>query len=142
MSRMRNIVYGRMLSDGSVKVWATVGAGYREVVGRMMPPRFDSRQQPKSLAMRLVEQRTRPSKTRLILSETRAGVFVPPLEQHPQKNVYVRTGRGGSFVFDGDTGKNIGTILPTVSDEVLRSSPGLQSWSKDGATNSPTRKGS
>ena len=59
MSRMRKIFYGgARVSDGSVKVMAYVGVSLNLIeVGRMMPTRFDSRQQPKSLAMRLMEER-------------------------------------------------------------------------------------
>jgi hypothetical protein len=51
--------------------------------------------------------------------------------------VFVENEEGGKQVFLD--GKNIGYLLPTVSDEVLRSSPGIQSWSQAGSTTSPTK---
>lgn len=52
--------------------------------------------------------------------------------------VFIDTEEGGKQVFLD--GKNIGYILPTVSDEVLRASPGIQSWSQAGSKSTPTRK--
>ena len=122
MSKMRNIAYGRMLPDGSVKVWATVGQGYREVVGRLMPGRRDSRQQPKSLAMRLIEKRTHVAKVRRLLVGHQ---HTPMMATNRARLTFIDT-MDGTAVKDAD-GRELGLILPTVPRSAL--GYGIQSWS-------------
>ena len=49
------------------------------------------------------------------------------VDQRPGQLTFDRGPRGSATVYSGQ--KNIGTVRPTVSDEVLAASPGIQSWS-------------
>ena len=105
----------------------------KQVIGRIMPQVSDSRQQPKSLAERLIQKRVDHDK------------YCCDADDRQRRNrgslVFLKF-QSGTRVYEpyGNRlgGKCYGIILPTVSDEVLAASPGIQSWSKQGATNSPT----
>jgi len=121
-----------MLEDGSIRVWATVGAGHRACVGRLMPQFSDSRQQPKSGAAKLIEQR--------VQWRRRSAVLAGPAPRRRCVLHFERLPGNGAIVSMRGTGQCIGTVLPTISDAVLAASPGIQSWSRAGATNTPTQK--
>ena len=56
------------------------------------------------------------------------------------KNIqYQWFGRDGAILTD-QHGRPMGTIMETVDPRVLAASPGIQSWSQKGATNTPTRR--
>lgn len=111
---------------GAIRVFGDYSDDSYEVLGWMMPPRFDSRQQPKSLAEKLLERTARRAKVRRLID--------PPPRRY---NLTFIDTMDGTEV-RGPDGRPMGLILPTVSDAAAA---GLQSWSKAGSTNSPTRKG-
>ena len=94
-----------------------------KIIGRIMPQQPDSRQQPKSLAHRLIEERVKNERYHKLVPPPR-----PPMRRHDC--TFIRFGRDGAAVLDRHSGQQLGTIMQTVSEEVLRSSPGIQSWSK------------
>lgn len=100
--------------------------------GRLMPQLRDSRQQPKSAAMRLIEKRNANAKMDRafprITSETRRGMFVAPLEQQDYavcSNFDAWTPRP---VYSTKTGKCIGTLMPRATQAEL--GYGIQGWSR------------
>ena len=94
--------------DGARRVWQ-----FSRAIGWLMPEVDDSRQQPKSLAFRMLEAR----------NALRIGHRHTPARNKTLR--FERFGNGGAVVFDGD--KCIGTVLPTVPVENL--GYGIQSWS-------------
>ena len=91
--------------------------------GTIMPQVKDSRQQPKSLAERLIDERVKTRNWRQLVGRSRR-VY------RERTCTFMTDSDGGKMVFDRFTNQALGYILPTVSDEVLRSSPGIQAWSK------------
>lgn len=82
--------------------------------GILMPVNEDSRQQPKSLAFRMLEAR----------NALRIGHRHTPARSKTLR--FERFGNAGAIAYDGD--KCIGTVMPTVPVENL--GYGIQSWSK------------
>lgn len=83
--------------------------------GILMPVNEDSRQQPKSKAFRLLEERVHKLRTS---PPKPAPLRIKRLE-------FCRFGNGGADVFY--RGRHIGTVMPTVPVENL--GYGIQSWS-------------
>ena len=88
------------------------------IKGKIMPRNPDSRQQPKSLAHKMLEAHVAAGPTRRITRRKRTLWFL-------RDDAFE-----GTLVVDAKTGKQWGKILPTVSAEVLAASPGIQGWSK------------
>jgi len=94
-------------------------------IGRIMPTNPDSRQQPKSLAHKMLVKHQQ-SKGRAV-------------RRRKSMCIFITDDAGGKTVLDRRTNQQLGYILPTVSDEVLAASPGIQSWSKQGNARTPTQ---
>ena len=94
------------------------------VTGQIMPPVSDSRQQPKSYAHKILEAHVRAKRSLSIADALRGR------RSNIRRCHFDRDEHGGSVVRCAFTGRHFGYILPTVSDEVLAASPGIQSWSK------------
>lgn len=91
-------------------------------VGRIMPTRPDSRQQPKCLAMRLLEERKKNERYHKLVPPT-------PPPARLRECAFITDADGGKRVVGVYDGKDYGYILPTVPVKVLRASPGIQGWS-------------
>jgi hypothetical protein len=108
--------------DGSQFVFINVGKTGQRCVGRLMPQVDDSRQQPKSLAEKLVVERRKTAIWRELVGFNR----LPP-RSYRNTLAFHRFGNAGAEVFDVFTRQAYGTIMPTVPREAL--GYGIQSWS-------------
>jgi len=97
--------------------------GVTGVIGKLMPERRDSRQQPKSRAMVMLQARS--DRRRMVNLDNKY-----PVMAKRRACEFFHDVAGGIEVYSSTTGQHLGYIKPTVSDAVLRASPGIQSWSK------------
>ena len=90
-------------------------------------------------AMRVAMQQMERAEMRVRQAVGEEILIMSKLKSHKGKLVFKHDDKGGMEVFD-ENGKAMGYVLPTVSEEVLRASPGIQSWSVSGSKTNPTIK--
>jgi hypothetical protein len=99
--------------------------------GWIMPEQADSRQQPKSLAFRLIEERNAKAKANALMEKTFPRTRVPASQILPPKQSSVICGNWDAWdprqVFNMK-GECIGTLMPRATQEEL--GYGIQGWSR------------